>query len=490
MKLCGLTLPVVLLRGGFFIAMALSAAIAGSSRAAVVVQQVEASENSQTNNHYAPVDFGGSATTGSGSYTGIVFHAQASTLDTLSNHAIFVANRFYGGGTFAQPYVSSVFDQNAQDFLDGLKAQSAPGVAQLLPTGYGNGIKVSNHSYVGDFADAAGNENAVRRIDYNTNAEDVVLVDGAVTSIPNSGGTFNLPWASRNGLAVRGNSTSSPFAPASTGPGKRRADLWQDEEASFSTGRASGYATGLVGQASTALQTDATHNQVIRSLLMTGADKISADGAGGTMAYDPTLPNHLSVGSGAGKANYSSSLALLQAGERTAQTLTGNVVAGPATTAASGWTYATAPANGASAIILQIPSGGSISNLVATLNWNVTQKSSGATIDTTDAGRIFSNLDLELRSATLSGGQFTVGGKFADVNLNSDSTDDNAESLYFNGTTSLPSGYYALYVKNNDGTNATAFGLSYSVNSVPEPSSAVALTVALASLMLGRRRAH
>jgi hypothetical protein len=474
-------------RKSLAISIAAAAGLVDTARAAVIVQQVEAFENSPTNTHYAPVEFGGSSTATSPSFPGVIFHAQANTADTVSNHAITVASRFYGASTVAQPYATNVFNNSATNFLNGLNAQSGPGALQLAPSGYGNGIKVSNHSYVATFGDAATDENVVRRIDYITNNEDVVLVAAAANAVSGTLSGQNLPWASHDGLAVRGNSTITPFVPPATGPGKRRADVWQDEEASYATGRVSGYATGLIGQAATALQSDAMHNQVVRSLLMTGADKISADGAGGTMAFDPTLPNHLSVGSGAGKANYASSCALLQAGERTAQTLTGNVVGGAATAASAGWTYATVPANGASVVILQIPSG-SISNLVATLNWNVTQKSTGATIDTTDAGRIFSNLDLELRPATLSGGQFTVGGKFADANLNSDSTNDNAESLYFNGTTNLPAGYYALYVKNNDASNATPFGLSYSVNSVPEPSGLGAVLLVAGGLMARYRR--
>ena len=461
-----------------------------SADAGIIVQQVEAFENQPTDTHYAPIDFGGATTATDPGYAGITFHAQGSTTDTLSAHAHDVSARFYGPATVAAPYVSDVYSNTADNFTNDLNTQPTLDIAQVLPNGFGNGIKVSNHSYVGDFGDNTTDENAIRRIDYIVNAEDVVMVAGAVTDTSGVFANQNIVWTSRNALSVRGNNSGTPFNVSLTGPGKRRADLWQDEFASYATGRVSGYATALIGQAQSAGQTDATHNQVVRSLLMTGADKISANGSGGTIAYDPTLPNHLSVTSGAGKANYAASLALLQSGERTAQTVSGGAVTGPATAAPLGWTYGTVAANGRSVVLLQVPAGQSISTLTATLNWNVTQQSDALTIDTSNAGQIFANLDLELRPVTLVGGQYLIGSQFADPNLNSDSTNDNAESLYFNGTTTLPAGYYALDVLNNDPANATPFGLSYNLATTaltPEPTSgAILLCVAVAAF--GRRR--
>jgi hypothetical protein len=454
----------------------------------VIVQQNEAFENPPTNTHYSPVDFAGSATMTSTSFPGIIFHAQANTTDTASGHAFSVGMQMYGPGTFAQPFVSNVFCQAADNFINALNVQSVLGAGQPLPAGFGNGIRVSNNSYVGDFGNATVDENAIRRIDYVVNNENVVFVAGAVT-----GGAFanqNLVWTSRNSLAVRGDSPNTPFDPTPGGgntiiAGKRRADVWSDTESSFATGRVSGFATALIGQATSMGFANATNNQVVRSLIMTGADKSAVGTVTGPWTRDTT--NNLSVTMGAGKANYAQSLSILQGGERTLQPVTAGTTANVVSSSPSGFAFGTSAIGGQHAIVINAPNG--ISQLTATLNWNVTQTTTGGTIDTSDTGRIFPNIGLDLRTATLSGGQFVLGSSpLPQTGLSSTATLDNVQHLFFNGAGgSLPAGTYA-FVITGDPSRSAVMGFSYSIIPVPEPIGGLALLPI--AMWIYRRRKH
>jgi hypothetical protein len=470
-------------------AVVLAAAVLAGPAAGqpVTVQQVEAFENQPTNTHYAPIEFGGSVTQTSPSFPGITFTAQANTTDTLSSHAGTVAGQFYGPTTVAQPFVTTVFNQSANNFIGGLNVVAVLSPGQPLPAGFGNGIRVSNHSYVADFGDAAADENAIRRIDFIVNTEDVTFVAGAVTGV---GGFVNqnLVWSARNSLAVRGDNPATPFDPAAPPntitSGKRRADVWSDDQSSIATGRVSGFATGLIGQAAALGLPNAARNQVVRSLVMTGADKTAVAATAGPWTRDTA--NNLSVGLGAGKANYAESLSVLQGGERTLQTVTGGTTPNVVSTSLKGFAFGTSTA-GQQAIVVDVPD--AIGQLTATLNWNVTQQTTaGLTIDTSDAGRIFPDLTLDLRPATLSGGQYVLGSPLPQTGLVSNATLDNAEHLFFNGVGGpLPAGTYA-FVITGDPIQTAAIGFSYSITPVPEPTGGLLLLPA-ALLWLRRRRA-
>ena len=164
------------------------------SRADVTVQQVEALCQPADQHAIRAINFAGSATATDGTnYPGITFHAQSGTVNTYSGHAFFVASEMYGASSPGKPFVSNVYNRSANDYLNGLNVQGTLSAGQPLPGGFGNGIKVSNHSYVADYGNATADENAIRRIDYTVNSEDVVLVASAVT-----GSTFanqNLVWS-------------------------------------------------------------------------------------------------------------------------------------------------------------------------------------------------------------------------------------------------------------------------------------------------------
>jgi hypothetical protein len=455
----------------------------------LTVQQVEAFENPPTNTHYAPINFNGSTTATDPSYTGITFHAQANTTDTASSHAFFVSQRFYINGTVAQPYINNVYNDSANDFINSLNAQGTLGPGQTAPTLNFSalGIKVSNNSYVADFGNATADENGIRRLDFVINRDNAVVTAAAVT-----GGTFanqNLVWSARNVLAVTGDSSTTPFDPSAGAgntitSGRRRADIWSDEEASFATGRVSGYATGLIGQATSQSMPNATNSVVVRSLLMSGADKSAVGTVQSAWTRDTT--NNLDITAGAGKANYAESLSILSAGARTPQTVTGSNTANVSTTNLKGWAFASST-SGQQAIVFQAAQG--IAKLTATLNWNVTQTTTGPLINTDDANRQFANLALELRPVTLSGGQFVLGSAIGRTGLSSNASLDNVEHLYYDSTTGggvLADGYYAFLITGDSSLN-TNYGFSYDVvaSNLPEPGSV--LTIFGGAILLLRR---
>ena len=112
-------------------------------------------------------------------------------------------------------------------------------------------------------------------------------------------------WSAFNGVAVRGTQTLTMPTSANL-VGTRHADLRTQDAASFATGTVGGYAAKLINVAQQNSQTDAAQNNVvIRSLLMTGADKTASlqIPAANPIAWSADTANNLSVQLGAGRAD-------------------------------------------------------------------------------------------------------------------------------------------------------------------------------------------
>src|SRR5665811_349306 len=86
------------------------------------------------------------------------------------------------------------------------------------------------------------------------------------------------------------------------------------------------------------------HDVVMRSLLMSGADKT-------TFVYQRQTANNLDLHFGAGQASYPASHAILQAGQNPIQTVTANTLLGIPTADSKGWSYDSVPAGGQSAVL-------------------------------------------------------------------------------------------------------------------------------------------
>ncbi len=275
--------------------------------------------------------------------------------------------------------------------------------------------------------------------------DDVTFIAAAA----NTGALANadVAWSSYNALAVRGD--QSGFDPTGS-PGKTHADLGDFGAPSFITARVSGFAAGLYGTAQTASQTNALHGVVMRSLLMAGADK---------NIYARETANNLNIQWGAGQADYTNSLSILQGGEQSLHTVIAAGITATATTSLRGWEYGAINPNSQSAVIVHVTN--AINGLTASLNWDVTQQQPDpAHIDTTDAGVIFPDLALELRPVTFSSGHYVLGASSSDVTLHSNASNDNVEYLY--STSALPADDYAFLIS-GDSTLATNVGFSYTI---------------------------
>ncbi|MDB5322429.1 MAG: hypothetical protein JWN40_4060 [Phycisphaerales bacterium] len=464
----------------------------------VIVHQVESRPAENPTTGYAPIDFAGSTIQpGTGNFVGITFNALANTTNTFSPHAATVGGNYYGVGTVAHPFVNSAYIDEVDNFLNNvvktqtISSSSAPAPGRVAPVGVN--VRVSNHSYIASYPTLASDQDAVRRMDYLINRDQLVFVAAAATSVvgstqPNA----YLPWSARNSLAVRGDDSVLLFNPGLTPPGKTHADLWGtglngDNTGSYVTGAVSGYAAALIGQSQLLGPTfsPAGHEQVVRSLLMTGADKTAVSANNG--AWSNQTANHLSVGLGAGKVRYNTSLDILNAGPRAIASVAASSI-GSATASATtkGWAYGTS-VNGDQAIVVYAPNG--IDDVTATLNWNVTQPDVGSNINSLPTATIFPDLNLELRPVTPNGGGFTVGAAIADPGLQSASTganSDNIEHLY--STNDLPGGYYAFII-HGDASKTVPYGFSYNITPVPEPTGLVLLVLGAAPLLRRRRRA-
>jgi hypothetical protein len=418
------------------------------ARAGVVVEQIEGLETPDTNN-YAPIDFGGSpvVTETSGSFSGITFHAVDPSIDTktLSSHAFAVGGLAFGSGAAGNPWVTDVYSASADPFIASVVDPQASGSTTApLPGHFSAGVEIVNNSYV----DAElSNLDALRRWDFMIQRDDVTFVAAAAIDTDKLAGAY-LDWSAYNSLAVSSDQTS--FSPTGS-PGKTHADVWFTGQASFATATVSGYAAGLYGNAQAANQTDAQHDVVMRSLLMTGADKNS---------YTRDTANNLSLTHGAGEADFTNSLASLQGGEQSIQAMSGGAVSGVLATSLKGWGYNTVPAGGTSVVMFH--SSGTVTGITASLNWDVTSASTATSLDTTDTGVIFPQLDLEVRAVNIVGNQYVLGPSMSESTLQSDATGDNVQYLYFLKT--LPAGNYA-FVITGDPSKSPVVGFSYNISS-------------------------
>ncbi len=440
------------------IAAAAAAALWPLAARGISVEQIEAWEidtgdNPNNPTRYAPIDFAGNSSVleTSGTYAGITFHAEDGTATTLSSHAGAVAGIFYGVGTMAYPYVSNVYNAQAdlfnQNVVDAQSNVSANGPA---PGNFDGGSKIINNSYVVDQGSSGGNLDLLRRLDFMIQKDNVVFVTAAANRSDDPDDTTNyyLDWAAFDSLAVMGTLNGLT---ASGSPGKPHADVFLPGQTSFATAGVSAYAAGLYGQAQSAGQSDALNDVSIRSLIMTGAD------AG---IYSASTTNHLSTSAGAGQANYGVSLAVLQGGERSLYSVgSGGTISGTPSTALDGWTFGTVAGAGESAVLFQ--TSGAISSIIAALNWDVTQSQpTSGEINTTTAGDIFPDLTLEVRPVSLVSGHYVLGASLGNASLLSavGAGTDNVEYLNFSG--SLAAGSYAFLISGDPALSTTA-GFSY-----------------------------
>ena len=475
-------------RIGYGLSLVALALTSASASAAITVLQVEGYDAAVPK--YAPVNFAGSTTK---TVSGVTYHALSEvgsvSLSTLSNHAFVVRDAMIGADRPSAGLVTNIYNQNANDYFNSLGTLTGLGIGSR-PAAFPTGVKVANFSFVTKYPTAASNEDARRRIDYQIHRGDVVYVTGADTYDTNY---YSLPWASLNGVAVSGYSNFNPLAAGLT---RKHADIWAKTAStvnasvgpgpSYTAATVSGYAVALLDRGQALNIAHSQQHTVVKSLLMTGANKsISGAAIGGTTwTANSTSNNNLDTFLGAGQADYNRSKIILEAGERTTSVITGGTSLGSSPTINNknlGWTYHTLSTNTSEALVFTLNS--AINDFAATLNWDTTvAELSGNNIDT--SSQTFSNLDLELRQVFFNSGSYSLGGSLGGT-LVSASTTDNTEHLYYKGI--LWAGNYALVVKSNLGDPATTdYALSYIA--VPEPGTLGLIGLGSAGLLLRRRR--
>lgn len=477
----------------------------GSALAQVSVLQVEPGIASGLPT-YSPVEFG-SATTVTGSSVGFpgitsftTLLTPASSAKSYSIHAYTAGTNFYGPGTIGataidKVYVDSVKISNASggvsswSFLTNIlkigttSYSTESGTAYNLAPSAGNvgplpavmpfGIKVSNHAYVNQDLNSTVNAELTRRADFMIDRDNHVWVAGAVTGSQFVGGdgTTSMAWQVRNGIAVRGDAGQTPFNPNLGNAGRRHADVWGSGAASYSSASIAGQAAALVNRGIQLNNTAAQDARVIKSVMMTGADKTIQAGLFNQSgpSWQPSTQNNLDPQGGAGKADYNASLAIINAGQRTYASATGSVAGstisagGTVSSSTAGWALGSISAGSSSVVLVHF--NGALNRFAATLNWNWTTMTLGNNILTGDNHVINPDLAFDLRPVTWNGSQYVMGSTVSSVtgrSLVSDATgtnNDNVEHLYLNSNAIGP-GTYALVVR-GDSSLSTSAALSY-----------------------------
>lgn len=453
---------------------------------------------------YAPVNFAGEGTL---VVDDITYHALSETgaedTSTLSSHAATVRDRLLAADGPYEP-IKDIFALSADDYLDEYVKTSSPGETAALPDEYGHDIKVINHSWIASYGDEDYDLDTVRRMDYMIRREDIIMTSGAVSPNPNNPNQETpLVWSSRNAIAVRGIQSFNPDDAVGT---RRHADLWgpkkngEDEAASYETPGVAGYAAALLAEADTQDWSNGQNgmrHEVVKSILMTGADKTDFTSNGFT-SWEADLSNNLDSRNGAGRADYEASKNILISGpqEKAAVDNDGKIDSPNITENHSGWWYEeNLSADSTQALIIDLAEL-YLTDLTATLAWDVTQEETeeevtgppGTTetrLNTTDDGLIFANLSLEFLEVNEDEGGYSLGDSLNIDSLLSDSEEDNVQHLYLRDDLLFP-GLYAFAITNRSDFDWD-YGFSFNIIAVPEPGTIILLI--LGFCLLFHRRA-
>jgi hypothetical protein len=346
------------------------------------------------------------------------------------------AGQFVFPKDLTPPFIAPLALNSFSTFLP-----TIPATQRLLPA-----PQVLNASWVGGFPAQSGytaaelSSDVLRRLDYLVDVKKV----SAVVALDNAPAIPALLGQSYNSIAVGLSNLSAGQGYSDVdGSGRMVVDLVAPSSVtSFATPAVAGAATLLVDRANkTPALADASDPMVVRSLLMTGAQKLPGWQHGDAGASDDIV-HPLDKIQGAGELRINNSYDILMAGEKAV----GSHSVG------MGWSLASIAKGGVQYYYVDnLVAGGT---LTVTLNWNRT--TSGA-VD----GRFLiegdplANLDLEVYS---SDNLDTIGASLA----RSASTLDNVEHIYLQG---LAVGRFAIAVQ---GVDAANYALSFEI--VPETS--------------------
>lgn len=303
------------------------------------------------------------------------------------------------------------------------------------PAGPGNiGVDVLNNSWVYNTGSQALSTQLVRRLDWLADAYDIMVVGGVVNDA-----TVPIPALTSsmyNGMAVGLSTDPSSLGPTvfeeidGTGPGRCKPDIVAPfTVSSAATPLVSSYAALLLDEVHIRLAAGETNFQmalkpaVIKSLLMTGANKLAgwAKGDPTTTADDEVTP--LDFKQGAGQVDIDHSELMLSTGLQP-----------PGWVYELGWTYEQGIAPGDSRLYIFPLNEDSNKRFAATLNWN--RKIFGTGVSMVDSAQL-AHLQLEFFSVADDGSISFVEASRSPV--------DNLQHI---AVPELPNGLYIMRVLN------------------------------------------
>lgn len=443
----------------------------------IQVMQVEAQPKGSV--HYMP-------NYGTGELAGKFFTNVSNSSNGTTVHATTVATNLDGNNTSIAPGIGTlsttpILNYEANDYINNFLVNG--GAAPLTTT-----ARVANQSWIGDAGNANDNAALLARLDYTVVQDDLIQVVGLPNTPTGNDPPQNLPlWKDAyNAITVgvtSGNHLPTTVAVDSLYTASRVAPTLVAPESatSYATPIVSASAALLLDAAKTHTDwstgtytnrtrtiTDGESSEVIKAVLMAGADR-SADNVSGADLTDYTVDtdNGLDHRYGAGQVNIYNSYRILEGTEQHSAE-DGNA----SDITDFGWDRddhfggdSGSNTTGTYDFIAAGP-GSIIASLVWNLNVGDTEAGPAFVL-----GAAFYDLNLSLIDTTTN---TTVASSLSNIN--------NTENIWYDGLIAGDS--YQLLVTAN-GTFDWDYGLAWRIASVPEPATLL-LLLAAAPLLLVR----
>lgn len=372
-----------------------------------------------------------------------------------SSHATNVARKFYGLSNSLAPGVWFINCYEVNNWLQGGYLHVGGG-AGTPPEPAVGALKIWNNSWVGSFGSVSADQDALRRIDWFIERDDVVLTGGL------NNGTEQQPLLSYgyNSLIVGrrdGNHSAGDVPSPYDGPGRMKPDITGPLfTTSDATPIIAAAAAMLIEQARNdpSLPGSAEASETIKAILMASATHNGPSGSG--LAWTNNSPTSgadrgstarpLDELVGAGHLDVDRANLMMAGGE----THGGNSVANATPAPAHGWSFDTISADEQRSFRFTMPEGADEFSALASWNRDVADNFGSFTL---------ADLNLELLRLENNVATPLVGNQTAwvDGNVLSNSSVDNVEHLYLDG---LEAGDYIVQITSDSG-GATDFAMAW-----------------------------
>ena len=409
----------------------------------LIIAMVEASE--QGNYGLNPSD---------ANFTDHVIIDQGPGSSGVSSHANNVGSRFFGTVESMTPSADPIYLYEVSGWcLDGfLRANYSSSTPPLsMPAA----IKTWNHSWIGSFGNVNNDQIILRRLDYSVNRDETIMAVGVDNDPDND--TLPLLDHAYNVISVglrSGNHDYSDTDPAYEGGGRMKPHICAKSNlTSFATPVVSSAAVMLVDQvrSDSSLADDGERPEVIKAVLLTGADHQHSIGNNG-WSNEPSIDGSdrgltirpLDDVQGAGQINVDRNHLVMAGGQ-----VLGGV--SPSTTpeaSLQGWDRAFCLVGNKRTWNFTLNGAVDEVSIVATWNRQV-PIGFGATWTLADFNLELVRLDIDGQAESIVGSGPEV---FESGNVRSASAVDNIEHLYIRG---LAAGRYQLQLQLEDGGGAS-----------------------------------